>query len=610
MAVTVDSVIVELSAKVEKHNRDINAAAANFDGKMKQITASASRMERTTSAAFTTLKGAALGFVASLGVEAIVKVAKAGLEYAASLGEIAESLGVSTKFLQEFRYAASQNGASIEQADNALGKFSVTIGKALDGEKSAVEAFTKLGISIESLNRASEQQRFDLVADAIKKIPDPARQSAAAIEIFGRGARAIIPTLTAGAEAFKRQAAEAREYGLVLSDEQIQNADKTADKIDRLTKALQTKIAGVVADNAREIGLLADALADVAVQAIKAASSWLQWQRAQARTIEIRDQNRGAETVAEGFGFRLKRNTRRALPKGGRGGGRSASGSQFRIAADLPEAPKIDLSNRGSVSGSSGGGGSRSRSRGIARDLKEADPVARQLADTMADISREAADVGQSIRQDWNDGGQDFKDVITDVNARMDDERQVRLDDLREAHDLQEMQIRDLAGLYEELFTGGTKGFLKVLKYEGIRVISDILARLTQGQSLSAAVSGGGGNLFSSLFSAGVSLFGRASGGAVSSGRLYRVNETGIEGFRPAQSGTIVPLGQMSKMANAAPATQPAVVQIMVDEGAAFVPRVQAISGEVSVQVVRLASPGLVDASVNETFRRGGRPKL
>ena len=38
----------------------------------------------------------------------------------------------------------------------------------------------------------------------------------------------------------------------------------------------------------------------------------------------------------------------------------------------------------------------------------------------------------------------------------------------------------------------------------------------------------------------------RASGGHVSAGQLYRVNEGGIEGFRPAGSGSIVPLGRMA----------------------------------------------------------------
>jgi hypothetical protein len=43
----------------------------------------------------------------------------------------------------------------------------------------------------------------------------------------------------------------------------------------------------------------------------------------------------------------------------------------------------------------------------------------------------------------------------------------------------------------------------------------------------------------------------RAAGGDVSAGRLYRVNETAVEGFRPAGSGTIVPLGRMAATAAA-----------------------------------------------------------
>lgn len=138
---------------------------------------------------------------------------------------------------------------------------------------------------------------------------------------------------------------------------------------------------------------------------------------------------------------------------------------------------------------------------------------------------------------------------------------------------------------------------------------------------------GGGGNFFGNFFrSIGKILGGgqqgnptgilsltnkaKASGGHVSAGQLFRVNETGVEGFRPAQSGTIIPLGQMPKLANPAATSQPAIVRIMVDEGAMFVPRVQAISGDVSVQVVRAAAPEMVKAATAETSRQFSRPRL
>jgi hypothetical protein len=87
------------------------------------------------------------------------------------------------------------------------------------------------------------------------------------------------------------------------------------------------------------------------------------------------------------------------------------------------------------------------------------------------------------------------------------------------------------------------------------------LKNLLFGSSLPTLSGGaGGGGLLGNIFGAVAGLFGGSSGGAaaatgvigpragggnVQAGQLYHVNENGIEGFRPAQSGTIVPLGRM-----------------------------------------------------------------
>lgn len=103
----------------------------------------------------------------------------------------------------------------------------------------------------------------------------------------------------------------------------------------------------------------------------------------------------------------------------------------------------------------------------------------------------------------------------------------------------------------------------------------------------------------------------RAGGGPVEAGRLYRINEAGMEGFVPANSGTIIPAGQMNAIASRGGGSQqPIELRIYADEGAMFKPRVEAISADVSVQVVREASPIIRDASVNETMRQLTRPRM
>lgn len=65
------------------------------------------------------------------------------------------------------------------------------------------------------------------------------------------------------------------------------------------------------------------------------------------------------------------------------------------------------------------------------------------------------------------------------------------------------------------------------------------------------ASSSGTGSVLGSLISGIGSIFTggrRASGGHVNAGRMYRVNEGGgVEGFQPAGSGKIIPLGQMNR---------------------------------------------------------------
>jgi len=276
MADDVARLLIQVSATTELLRSNLNkaeAAVAQFERgtnkRLARVDAGFSSLGRGMGV----VKTAAIGLLASLSVSAFTRVAKAGLEYAASLGEIAQQLGVSTKFLQEFRFAATQNGASIEQADTALGKFSITLGKAFSGNKASVDAVAKLGLSLKELKAQSDSDRFAAVADAIAKIPDPAQKASAAVAIFGKGALALIPTLNLAGEGFRAAAAEAEQFGLILSDKQIQDADKTADKLDKLWQAIQTKIASVAADNALAIGSLADSFANLANRALQAISA-------------------------------------------------------------------------------------------------------------------------------------------------------------------------------------------------------------------------------------------------------------------------------------------------------------------------------------------------
>lgn len=113
--------------------------------------------------------------------------------------------------------------------------------------------------------------------------------------------------------------------------------------------------------------------------------------------------------------------------------------------------------------------------------------------------------------------------------------------------------------------------------------------------------------------SALASLRGRASGGRVNAGEMYRVNEAGsagrVEAFVPQNSGTIIPLGQMNALQSGAGAAE-GKATVRLELSGDIDARIQQVSGPVAVEVVRASAPALVEASAQETMRRASRPRI
>lgn len=172
--------------------------------------------------------------------------------------------------------------------------------------------------------------------------------------------------------------------------------------------------------------------------------------------------------------------------------------------------------------------------------------------------------------------------------------------------------LKDLnAGLADAIVNGGNLG--DVLEDTGKRFLAQLIELTFQLlvikpllESLGGGLGGAGGGLGG--FIGG--LFGRASGGPVSAGQVYRVNEgVGKEFFRPNTGGDIIPLSKMN-------AAQPSGGQgggmsvIRLELSGDIDARIQSQSAQVAVEVVRAAEPQLTQKAVSETFRRGQRPSL
>lgn len=279
----VGSLVVDLIAQTASFNANITKAAANLNSQSAKMNRSLAQIQGGINKTVNLGKALAGAFV----VTEIVQAGKRALEYASSLGEVSQQLGVTSDDLQVYRYAASQLGIEQEAMDKGLQKLTQSLGKAALGAKGPGDAFAALGISVRDTSGhvKTAGDVIPEIAGALSKVVDPAQRAAVEVALFGKAGQQLDTLLAGGKGQIDGLADAARRLGLVLSPEQIRKADEAADKFAELKMVLEARIAGVVADNAAAILTLANSLATLVDWLGKGITGLKQFRAEHNRTI-------------------------------------------------------------------------------------------------------------------------------------------------------------------------------------------------------------------------------------------------------------------------------------------------------------------------------------
>lgn len=226
-----------------------------------------------------TLKGVTSAFKGMLAITAatgLVSAASRALDYASSLAEIAQQLGITTRDLQVYRYVASQVGIEQDEMDKGLQKLTKSIGEAAVGVKKPAAAFRELGVSVQdsSGQLLTAGEVIPRLSDALSKIEEPAKRARLETALFGKTGQQLDTMLTEGARGIQAYADEAERLGLIMGDDLIQKADAAADRLAVLGKVLEVQLASAVAENAEGVLVFANAFISL-VGAIGESLVWL-----------------------------------------------------------------------------------------------------------------------------------------------------------------------------------------------------------------------------------------------------------------------------------------------------------------------------------------------
>ena len=179
--------------------------------------------------------------------KAMIDMAKDAASAADELVTMSQQMGVSTKTLQEYQYAAELVDVSVDTLQGSLTKLTANMAKASEGNAAAQKAFADLGISITNADgslRKADDVFLDAV-DALGKVQNQTERDAAAMDLFGKSAQDLNPLIAKGSEELQNLAKEANATGYVLDDislNKLTAMDDALVKLDKTQEAFQKRM--------------------------------------------------------------------------------------------------------------------------------------------------------------------------------------------------------------------------------------------------------------------------------------------------------------------------------------------------------------------------------
>lgn len=201
------------------------------------------------------LKGIMVGFGATLAAGFSIGALRSTADEIDRIAKASDRLGLSTEALSGLAHAADLSGASFEQIVKGL-----TLLQKRLGSQDISADIKALNLDFDRLRALDADEAFLELAAAIGKLPDEARQTAAAMALFGRSGAELLPLLKEGGDGIRRMMEEAKALGLTFSRE-------TAAQVEEMNDAF-TRAAGAVKGLGQELLSLAAKPAQAAADAL------------------------------------------------------------------------------------------------------------------------------------------------------------------------------------------------------------------------------------------------------------------------------------------------------------------------------------------------------
>lgn len=162
---------------------------------------------------------------------ALVKMAKDTADTGDHIDKMSQKLGISAEAYQKWDYVAKISGTSIDGLKMGFKTLTNTIDKANQGDKTAIENFNRIGMSIDDLKGKTKEDIFQQTVKSLQNVSDETERSAMANKLLGRAGMELGPLLNSSNKDIDQLMKTAEEYGMVMSDKAVKASAQFQDSL-------------------------------------------------------------------------------------------------------------------------------------------------------------------------------------------------------------------------------------------------------------------------------------------------------------------------------------------------------------------------------------------
>lgn len=211
----IGTLTIDMVASVARLEQDMKAARRSVDGAMKSI-------QNAANLAMKSLAALGVGF----GTMQLTTFIRSAINAGDEMSKMSQKTGVAVEKLAGIQLAFRQGGSNATEMQAAIAKLVVAM-------KTQNAAFLSLNITSTDTFGALSQ-----VSDRFQSMPDGARKSALAYELFGRSGLQLIPILNAGSEGLQGYIDLSEKLGLVVGSNTAKQFEIFNDTLDTVGAAM------------------------------------------------------------------------------------------------------------------------------------------------------------------------------------------------------------------------------------------------------------------------------------------------------------------------------------------------------------------------------------